>query len=151
MRADTAKMCFCLVAVVTKHLESVFRIVMRFQPRINVRTAKPLVFAVCRPVVVDMVNTQKPPIVNSAASAFSSIGRKDFSPTLITKPLVNRPGFVWIFFTPCFAVASQPLSDGIIMFEVIRSVPGFFPSHSFRRSEFFTHGLFPFLVIILRQ
>jgi len=141
MGAYTAKIRFGNIAVIAENLKFVSGIAVPFEPVINIRAIKPLVFPVRSSVVVNMVNAQKSPVVNATTSTLSAIGFYNRLAKFSPGAAVYCPGCFGVFFSPRFCVRAIAVFILIIVFQIIRFISLFLTSFLLCGIKFFTHRI----------
>jgi hypothetical protein len=112
---------------------------MGFKPPINSTGSESLILTMCGSVIVNMVNTQKSPVVNSTTHALASISSDYRLPKFsVTTPAYYTIGF-WMFLAPGFGMGAISLFSFIVMFQIVCFVSCFSTPEFLFWIEFSTH------------
>lgn len=139
MGTHAATMGLCKITVVTQDLKSIFWESMCLEPSIDIGPTKPTVLTMGCSIVSFMVYAKKSPVINTAADAFSSIGRDHCLSKFGMSALSNGFRRFWVFFAPCLSMGTIPFSILVVMLNVISVIAQAFAPRLFVRRQFFTH------------
>lgn len=139
MRTSSTKVRFGEIAVVAQDLKLSLWIPLCLQPTIDTCTSKSFIFPVRCPIIVDMIYTQKSPIVNTAANTFSPIGFYNCSTLFGTTSAVYCSGFFGVFLSPCFRMRTISLFLLVVVLTIIGFVSCLLAAQSFFGIKFLCH------------
>ena len=122
MRTLTEKLS-SQIAVITKYSEA-RREAILFKPSINMITAarKMLLSLVFRPIIVNVVNTEKSQLSNPATFALTTVSHKYFGTKLLSMSLLNNINSRAVSFSPFRTIRSGVSECRISVFSVILAV-----------------------------
>lgn len=138
MRTFAAKMGLGQIAVVAENLESL-GVIVGLEPTVYATSGEVRCSAVFCAVILNVVHTQERHVRKPATRAFATIRQDHCSAELLPEPLIYGIVLFGILFAPRLVMSTKPLSDFVIMLEVVGPVASLFASQSFFGGQFCAH------------